>query len=63
MMLELNPRRKPFWFVVVKPTRIFSAIVERHEPRKSYLMIESDLKFTPISENKPEAVKTASGKV
>lgn len=49
MMLELKPSKNPFWFVVVKPTRIFSAIVERHDPKKSYLMIESDRKLTPIS--------------
>lgn len=49
VILEENPRRKPLGFVVVKPTRIFSAIVDRKEPSKSYLMIELARKLTPIS--------------
>lgn len=49
VMLEENPNRKPFGFVVVKPTRMLSAIVERHEPKKSYLTIELERRLTPIS--------------
>lgn len=48
-IFEAKPKRKPFGFVVVKPTRIVSAIVERHEPKKSYLIDELDRKLTPIS--------------
>lgn len=49
VMLEKNPRRKPLGLVVVNPTRMFSAIVDRHEPMKSYLMMELGRMFTPIS--------------
>lgn len=50
-ILENNPKRKPFGFVVVKPTRIFSLIVDLQLPIKSYLIIELGRMFTPISEN------------
>lgn len=49
VMLEKNPRRKPLGLVVVKPTLMFSAIVDRQEPMKSYLMMELGRIFTPIS--------------
>lgn len=48
-IFDENPSKKPFGFVVVKPTRIFSAIVERQLPKKSYLIEELDRIFTPIS--------------
>lgn len=44
--------RNPCGFVVVKPMRIFSAIVERQLPRKSYFNAEFDRKLTPISISK-----------
>lgn len=49
VMLENKPRRKPLGFVVVKPTLIFSDIVDRQLPMKSYLIIELGLMLTPIS--------------
>lgn len=49
--LEKNPKRKPFGFVVVNPTRICSCSVDLQEPMKSYFMMESDRKLTPISTN------------
>lgn len=48
-MFEAKPSRKPCGFVVVNPTRIFSEIVERQLPKKSYLTEELDRKLTPIS--------------
>lgn len=48
-MFDEKPNRKPCGFVVVKPTRILSAIVERHEPKKSYLTDELVRRLTPIS--------------
>jgi hypothetical protein len=48
-IFEENPRRKPFGLVVVKPTRIFSAMVDLQLPMKSYLMMDSGLMLTPIS--------------
>ena len=48
-IFDENPRRKPFGLVVVKPTRIFSAIVDLQLPMKSYLMMDSGLMLTPIS--------------
>lgn len=48
-IFEEKPSRKPCGFVVVNPTRIFSAIVERQLPKKSYFTEELDRKFTPIS--------------
>jgi len=47
---EENPSRKPLGMVVVKPTRMFSAIVDRKEPSNSYRIIELERKLTPISE-------------
>lgn len=49
MMLEKKPSRKPLGLVVVKPTLMFSAMVDLQLPMKSYLMIELALMFTPIS--------------
>lgn len=51
-MFDENPNKNPFGLVVVNPTRILSAIVDRHDPWKSYFTIELDRKFTPISENR-----------
>lgn len=48
-MFENNPSKNPFGLVVVKPTRMFSDIVDLHIPSKSYLIIELALRFTPIS--------------
>lgn len=48
-MFDENPNKKPCGLVVVKPTRIFSAIVERQLPKKSYLTEELERKLTPIS--------------
>lgn len=50
-MFDEKPSRKPCGFVVVKPTRILSAIVDLHEPKKSYLTDELDRRLTPISKN------------
>lgn len=49
VMFDEKPNRKPCGLVVVKPTRMLSAIVERHDPRKSYLTDELDRRLTPIS--------------
>jgi hypothetical protein len=49
VLLENSPTRNPFGSVVVKPTRNFSAIVDRYEPRNEYLMNEFDWRFIPIS--------------
>jgi len=48
-IFDENPRRKPFGLVVVKPTRIFSAMVDLQLPMKSYLIMDSGLMLTPIS--------------
>jgi len=50
-IFEKSPSRNPFGLVVVKPTLIFSDIVDLHIPSKSYLIIELALRFTPISKN------------
>lgn len=50
-MLDEKPRRKPCGLVVVKPTRIFSAIVDLHDPKKSYFTDELERRLTPISGN------------
>lgn len=44
----------------MKPTRILSRIVERNEPRKSYLMNELERRLTPISEGKIVLLKNNS---
>lgn len=48
-IFDENPRRKPFGFVVVNPTRIFSAMVDLQLPMKSYLIMDSGRILTPIS--------------
>lgn len=48
-MDENNPSKNPFGLVVVKPTLMFSDIVDLHIPSKSYLIIELAFRFTPIS--------------
>jgi len=48
-IFDENPRRKPFGLVVVKPTRIFSDMVDLQLPMKSYLIMDSGLMLTPIS--------------
>lgn len=48
-MFENSPSKNPLGFVVVKPTRMFSDIVDLHIPSKSYLIIEFALRLTPIS--------------
>lgn len=55
-MLEEKPSKKPWGFVVVKPTRMLSAMVERQEPKKSYLTEELDRRLTPISVKKMKLV-------
>jgi len=50
-IFEKSPSRNPFGLVVVKPTLMFSDIVDLHIPSKSYLIIELALRFTPISKN------------
>lgn len=50
-MFEKNPSKNPFGLVVVKPTLMFSDIVDLHIPSNSYLIIELALRFTPISKN------------
>lgn len=50
-IFENSPSKNPFGFVVVKPTRMFSDIVDLHIPSKSYRIIEFALRFTPISKN------------
>lgn len=47
--LEYRPSKKPLGLVVVKPTLIFSDMVDLHIPSKVYLIIELALRFTPIS--------------
>jgi hypothetical protein len=61
-IFDENPRRKPFGLVVVKPTRIFSAMVDLQLPMKSYLIMDSGLMLTPISvqQSKFEEVSTSS---
>lgn len=51
-MLDEKPSRKPCGFVVVKPTRMLSAIVERQDPKKSYFTKELERRLTPISTEK-----------
>lgn len=48
-MFENKPSKNPLGFVVVKPTLIFSEIVERQLPMKSYFIMELERIFTPIS--------------
>lgn len=50
-MSENSPSKNPFGLVVVKPTLIFSDIVDLQFPSKSYLIIELALRLTPISIN------------
>lgn len=50
-IFDEKPTRKPFGLVVVKPTRMLSEIVDRHEPRKSYLTNDDERILTPISGN------------
>lgn len=54
-MFDENPNKKPCGLVVVKPTRIFSAMVDRQLPKKSYLTEELERKLTPISENENQS--------
>lgn len=49
LIFENSPRRKPFGWVVVKPTRIYSFKVDLHEPGNSYRIIELSFMVTPIS--------------
>jgi hypothetical protein len=58
--LENKPSRKPLGFVVVNPTLIFSAMVDRHDPMKSYLIIEEGRKLTPISEIQTNTMNPAT---
>lgn len=51
-MLEKSPSKNPLGLVVVKPTLMFSDIVDLHIPSNSYLIIELALRFTPISKIK-----------
>lgn len=51
VMLEKKPSKKPLGLVVVKPTRMFSVMVDLQLPMKSYLMMELGRMFTPISAN------------
>jgi len=50
-IFEKSPSKNPFGLVVVKPTLMFSDIVDLHIPSKSYLIIELALRLTPISIN------------
>lgn len=52
VIFDVNPSKNPLGLVVVNPTRMCSAMVERHDPRKSYFIIELGRRFTPISVEK-----------